>query len=79
MKVFRLYGTTGCHLCEQAASMIKSQLEAIDNIDVDEVDISDSDALFERYGVLIPVLQHPDGREIHWPFSPQPLLVFLQS
>jgi hypothetical protein len=43
----------------------------------DKVDISTSDELFERYGVRIPVLQRPDGRELGWPFSGTELAEFL--
>jgi hypothetical protein len=43
------------------------------------VDISESDVLFARYGVTIPVLQHPDGRELNWPFSAPQLRDFLTT
>lgn len=46
---------------------------------IEDVDISESDALLERYGVRIPVLQHPDGRELNWPFSQAQLQGFLAS
>ncbi len=49
--------------------MITTHTETNHDLDVMEVDISDSDTLFERYGVRIPVLQHPDGRELDWPFT----------
>ena len=43
------------------------------------VDISASDALFERYGLHIPVLRTDDeaGRELFWPFDPEQLQAFL--
>ncbi|RLA49409.1 MAG: glutaredoxin family protein [Gammaproteobacteria bacterium] len=80
---FTLYGTSACHLCEIAKQMLqlqqKSQQRAGTALDFDQVDISESDTLFERYGVLIPVLQHPDGRELNWPFSRSQLERFLAS
>jgi hypothetical protein len=79
VKVFRLYGTSACHLCELAASMIMPQLVALEDIDLEETDISVSDELFERYGLLIPVLQHPDGRELNWPFTAPQIQAFLSS
>lgn len=80
MKTFRLYGTSACHLCETAHAMILEQQRSIGgNVALEEVDISDSDVLFERYGVTIPVLQHPDERELSWPFSVQQLREFLTS
>mgnify|MGYP003666924082 CR=1 FL=1 len=79
MKIFRLYGTSACHLCEQAQSMLAAQLDTQTDTGVEPVDIVESDVLFERYGLLIPVLQHPDGRELNWPFDPQQLQAFLAS
>ena len=79
MKVFRLYGTSACHLCEQAQSMIASQLATAQDTEFEELDISESDELFERYGLRIPVLQHPDRRELNWPFTQAQLQIFLAS
>jgi hypothetical protein len=68
-----LYGTSACHLCElaeiQLSAMAGQFLYA-------KVDISGSDELFARYGLLIPVVAHPDGRELHWPFTPAQVLAF---
>lgn len=44
----------------------------------EEVDISESDVLFERYGIRIPVLQHPNQSELNWPFSVEQLQDFLR-
>jgi hypothetical protein len=79
MKKFRLYGTSACHLCELALDMIVNQQVALGCFDVEKVDISESDALFARYGVTIPVLQHPDYRELNWPFNARQLRDFLAS
>jgi hypothetical protein len=79
MKDFRLFGTSACHLCELAHEMLLQQQEALGGFTFEEVDISASDALFERYGLRIPVLQHPDHNELGWPFTEQQLQDFLQS
>jgi hypothetical protein len=43
-----------------------------------EVEISDSEALMARYGVRIPVLARADDqREIGWPFDQQQVLSLL--
>ncbi len=88
---FTLYGTSACHLCDIAEQMLRlqqksqhppqqpSHRQAGTVFAFDKVDISDSDSLFKRYGVLIPVLRHPDGRELNWPFSPAQLQRFLAS
>ena len=73
-----LYSTPACHLCDTAHALIEPYLQAL-AIEVMEVDISESDDLFERYGVRIPVLQHPDGRELNWPFSQAQVRSFLAS
>ena len=59
--------------------MLEEQSRLDPDLQFDTVDISESDVLMERYGVRIPVLQHPDGRELNWPFSVSELQQFLQS
>lgn len=71
-----LYSTSACHLCEQALALLRPHLG--DSLSVQELDISESGELFERYGVLIPVLRRTDsGAELHWPFDDRALLDFL--
>jgi Glutaredoxin-like domain (DUF836) len=79
LATFKLYGTSGCHLCEIAQDMLKDQQRFVGEFDLDVVDINDSDELFERYGVSIPVLRHPEGKELNWPFSAQQLRDFLAA
>lgn len=67
-----LYGTSACHLCEIAEEMLQRR-----GVVFSVVDIADSDELFERYGIIIPVLQRDDGGELNWPFSEEDLLAFL--
>jgi hypothetical protein len=74
---YTLYGTSACHLCELAQEMLLSQQNAGGVFTFDTVDISESDDLFQRYGLLIPVLRHPDGQELNWPFSQEQLALFL--
>jgi hypothetical protein len=62
-----LYGTTDCHLCEQAQQILLSAL----GMSVSEVDIADSAGLLARYAVRVPVLRRLDtGAELDWPFGP---------
>ena len=67
-----LYGTSACHLCEIAAALLDNA-----GVPYRHVDISESDDLFERYGVTIPVLRREDGEELNWPFDAQALGAFL--
>ena len=59
-----LYTTPGCHLCELAEDILYAE-----GLRFDPVDIADDLDLIKRYGVRIPVLAHPDGRELGWPFD----------
>lgn len=63
-----LYGTTGCHLCDQAEALLR-QAAAARALEWRYVDIALDEALVARYGTRIPVLQVDDGRELGWPFS----------
>ena len=61
-----LYATGGCHLCEQAAELIRGVVP----IPFRTVEIADDENLMERYGVRIPVLRRLDtGEELDWPFD----------
>jgi len=68
-RLYTLYGTSACHLCELAQEMLEARCRLQPGIAFEKVDISASDALFERYGVRIPVLRDPGGRELGWPFT----------
>lgn len=63
-----LYGTTGCHLCDEAEVLLKRAVAAR-AIEWRYVDIALDDVLVEKYGTRIPVLLTEDGRELGWPFS----------
>ncbi len=77
MRLYRLYGTSACHLCEQAEALVVMALRNGATCSVEDIDISESDALMARYGERIPVLAHPDGRELSWPFSASEVAQFL--
>ena len=79
MRMFRIYSTSACHLCELAHEMLIAAPGFGTAFKLEEVDISESDALVELYGIRIPVLQHPDGGELGWPFSNTELYAFLTS
>lgn len=72
-----LYGTEACHLCHEAERLLRDLVERGVPLAWEEVDIADNDALFERYGLSIPVLRHADGRELAWPFDAAALQRFV--
>ena len=71
-----LYSTLGCHLCEQAKTVV---WRAYKTILLTEIDIADSELLMSRYGCKIPVVAiyktHPahfselPEAELAWPFD----------
>lgn len=68
-----LYGSVGCHLCEQAKAIVETAGASAEN-----VDIIDDDVLYERYGMRIPVMIRTDtGAELGWPFNTMAVLRFL--
>lgn len=70
-----LYGTTGCHLCDQAEALLKMAAGAR-ALDWRYVDIALDEVLVSRYGTRIPVLLAADGQELGWPFSLLDILRF---
>ena len=58
-----LYGREHCHLCEFALELLQAG-----NLIAQWIDIDSDPELGARYGLRIPVLVYPDGRELDWPF-----------
>ena len=74
-----LYGTSHCHLCEQA-EVVLMPFVASGSCQVELCDIAQDESLLARYGTSIPVLMHPEtGRELRWPFDGKQVVSFLQS
>ncbi|OGS93038.1 MAG: glutaredoxin [Gallionellales bacterium GWA2_59_43] len=65
MSALVLYGTTYCHLCEEAEAVLKEV-----GVSAVYIDIAEDDELIESYGTRIPVLRRRDnGMELGWPFD----------
>ena len=67
-KKITLISGPNCHLCDQAKEMLYPLLEA-NNIQLNELNVKDDAALFEQYGLRIPVVIFADGSEKGWPFT----------
>lgn len=77
MKV-RLFTTEGCHLCDEALVQLETLIAAGRPMDIEQVDIAESDALMETYGIRIPVIAIPARKDdIGWPFTPEEIEAFL--
>ena len=77
------YTTQGCHLCEQAWLIINqvhvANLQVAPLVNVNFLDIADSDDLIEAYGTRIPVLEAAGIAELNWPFDHQQYVDFLDT
>ena len=60
-----LYGRAGCHLCDQAMTML-GRLREDTGENFVEVDIGADDALRERYGELVPVVTVDGVQQGYW-------------
>lgn len=79
MLQLQLLGTEGCHLCDEAEQVLLASLD-LHSIQVEVVDIAESDALFDRFGIRIPVLRHePSDRCLDWPFAGAEVTHFVQG
>lgn len=64
-----LLGTSGCHLCEIAEALIARCLD-FSQVEVELIDIADTDELMALYGMKIPVLRCPESQKVLcWPFD----------
>ncbi len=71
-----LFGTLGCHLCEEAEQVM--QPFVAQGLIVELLDIIDSPEWLERYALTIPVLRRIDNdQELRWPFDQHAVLQFL--
>lgn len=78
MYKYNLYGSDGCHLCEQALALCltvlsSEQLIQIDIVEQESVD-HETKSLVELYGVHIPVLEKlaasgSKNTKLFWPFT----------
>jgi len=78
MNAFNLYGSDGCHLCEQALDICSTvispeKLHQVDIIEQESV-AHEKKTLVELYGVHIPVLEKleldsSNNQKLFWPFT----------
>lgn len=61
-----LYGTLGCHLCEDAERVLQSL-----GLTYETMDIMDDNCLLEKFATSIPVLHAINSGEtyLYWPFD----------
>jgi len=65
-----LFGTEGCHLCEEAEHVLESACEFLPEMSWRSIDIADDEGLSRLYSDSIPVLREEHGNtELRWPFA----------
>ena len=57
MQTLIFYTTDDCHLCEEAAALLK-KLSSLRQINIEPIDISASESLIHLYGIRIPVVKN---------------------
>jgi glutaredoxin len=81
-----LFTKPGCHLCEEAKSVVdsainkfKSEHSSENPIDLTEVNILEDQALLEKYGEEIPVLQINGATHAYWKIDSERLIAALNE
>ncbi len=70
MPQITLYGTSACHLCEDAEKIIRAALPTKFAHQLIVQEITEHDELYNQYQFTIPVLNiQPENIELHWPFT----------
>lgn len=74
-----LFGTLGCHLCDEAETVLAQVLPHV-QAQIEVVDIIEREEWLARYSTSIPVLQRQDNQtELYWPFDAQQAFEFLNA
>jgi len=72
----QLFGTLGCHLCEDAEALLMPFVAH--GLQVELVDIAEREEWVAAYGLRIPLLRRLDsGAELGWPFDAPQVAAFL--
>ena len=80
MMRFLLFGTAGCHLCDQAEAIINECLPDTGELIIESIDIVIEEQWQQRYAIRIPVLYHPETtQELGWPFDQTDVNAFIEA
>ncbi len=71
-----LFGTLGCHLCEEAELI----LVHFKQVNIELIDIAEQDQWQDKFAIRIPVLYHAEtGKELCWPFEQVQAQAFINA
>ena len=77
MKGIKLFSSPGCHLCELGEEVLL-RVQTTYKFEIEIVDISSSEELVEKYGIMIPVLLNTEnGKHLYWPFNAEEIIFLL--
>ena len=77
MKEIKLFSSPGCHLCELGEEIL-FRVQNTCKFQIEIVDISTSEELVEKYGIMIPVLLNTEsGKHLYWPFNAEDIIFLL--
>ena len=75
-----LFGTSACHLCEQAHEILERFLIHFPKIRLELIDIAEQTQWQAQYAVKIPVLYDVDTQsELNWPFDETDVTTFINT
>lgn len=75
-----LFGTSGCHLCEQAELIINDCLQNNLELTMETIDIAEQEQWQEQYALRIPVLYYPETKkDLGWPFDQTHVKEFIKE
>lgn len=78
MRTVVLYGRGGCHLCDEARSVIEA-VRARVPFAFEEIDIESSDALLRDYAIRIPVVTVDGDERFEISVDPDELAAILRE
>lgn len=73
-KYLILYGTLGCHLCDDAERVLQAL-----GLAYKTTDIIDDNQLLEKFATTIPVLAGAGETYLYWPFNEAQVIVWLNQ
>ncbi|MFD1122279.1 glutaredoxin family protein [Methylophilus flavus] len=73
-KYLILYGTLGCHLCDDAERVLQTL-----GLTYKTIDIIDDNRLLEKFATSIPVLENTEESYLFWPFNETQVTTWLSE
>lgn len=64
MRKINFYYKPGCWFCDQVEEMLNGLKDKY-NLEINKIDITTDDELYELYRLDIPVIEFPDGSTLH--------------